>query len=315
MKIFVTGGSGMVGRNLLDNPGLAGHHVMAPSSSQVDLRDRQALLAFVQENRPDLIVHCAGKVGGIQANLQDPVAFLAENLDMGMNLVLAARQAGIPRLLNLGSSCMYPCEAPNPLREDMLLTGGLEPTNEGYALAKLTVARLCQYVTRETRGSMRYLTIIPCNLYGPWDKFDPERAHLIPAVIAKIHRAMLRGVDTVTVWGDGSARREFLYAGDLADFIRFALGRLDTLPELMNLGLGLDHTILEYYTTTAQVLGWRGRFVHDLDKPVGMQRKVVDTSIQETLGWAPSTSLEEGIRKTFAFYQEHYTASPGRKPS
>jgi GDP-L-fucose synthase len=242
-------------------------------------------------------------VGGIQANMREPVAFLTENLDMGRNVVLAARSAGVKRLLNLGSSCMYPRNAPNPLAEQTVLTGELEPTNEGYALAKIMVARLCDYIGRED-ASLQYRTLIPCNLYGRHDKFDPKHSHLVPAVIHKIHQAKVDGRDTVDIWGSGKVRREFMYSGDLADCMWRALDQFDTLPAYLNVGLGKDLSILDYYHAVARIIGFEGSFVHDLTKPEGMAQKLVDTQRLESWGWRATTSLESGIAQTYQFYLE-----------
>ena len=300
-RIFITGASGMVGRNLLDELAGTGHEVLAPSSASVNLLDQAALLAWLQANRPDVIVHCAGHVGGIQAYSADPVGFLSKNADMGMNIVLASMAAGVQRLLNLGSSCMYPRAAPNPLREEMVLNGALEPTNEGYAIAKIVTARLCDYVSRTNPG-LTYRTVIPCNIFGLYDKFDPKVSHLLPAIIRKIHDAREQGHEAVEIWGDGTARREFMFAGDLADGVWTAVARFDDLPEMMNMGVGADHSINDYYETAARVIGWEGRFVHDLSKPTGMKQKLVAVERQAAFGWMPATSLESGIAQTYAHF-------------
>lgn len=305
MRIFLTGGNGLVGRNLLEHPWCKELEVLAPSRKEVDLLDYRAVHSYLAANRPDLVIHAAGTVGGIQANMREPVRFLLENLDMGRNVVWGARQAGVKRLINLGSSCMYPREAENPLREEYVLGGPLEPTNEGYALAKITVARLCEYIGRED-SEYRYRTLIPCNLYGRWDKFDPTHSHLIAAVIEKVHRAMISGDETVEIWGDGTARREFMYAGDLADCIMEGARRFDELPPLMNVGPGEDHAINDYYQAVADVIGFKGRFVHDLDRPVGMKQKVVAVDRLAAWGWRPGTTLHEGIAKTYRYYLEYY---------
>ena len=263
--------------------------------------------SYVTHHAPDLIVHAAGKVGGIQANIAEPVAFLVENLDMGRNIVLAARSAGVERLINLGSSCMYPRGHDGALVEDMILTGELEPTNEGYALAKIVTARLCQYVTRE-HPALQYKTMIPCNLYGLHDAFDPKRSHLIPAIIHKTHAAIKAGASDVEIWGNGEARREFMYAGDLADAIVHAVDHFDTMPDVVNIGLGHDHSINDYYRAVADVMGFTGRFVHDLTKPVGMARKLVDIGRQTSWGWTPKHSLRDGIVRTYDFFLEDYAA-------
>lgn len=300
-RVLLTGGRGMVGRNILEHSGAAAWEVFAPTRAELDLTDPAATRRYVADIRPDVVIHAAGRVGGIQANMAHPVDFLVTNLDVGRNIILAARDAGVPRLINLGSSCMYPRHAPNPLREEQILTGELEPTNEGYALAKIVAMRLCEYVRREV-PACQYKTLIPSNLYGRHDKFAPEHSHLIPAIIHKIHCAREAGHDTVDIWGDGTARREFLYAGDMADAVVRALERFDTLPEVMNVGLGRDYTINEYYEIAAEVIGWQGRFVHDLSKPVGMRQKLVCDDRAVAWGWRPATSLRDGIAATYQFY-------------
>lgn len=302
-KLLLTGGGGMVGRNLLEHPALAEFEVLAPASRELDLRNASAVSDYLSTHRPDVIVHSAGRVGGIQANMREPVAFLVENLDMGRNLLLGAQRGGIRRVLNLGSSCMYPRNRSEPLREEWVLQGELEPTNEGYALAKIATARLGEYLMRE-HADFHCKTLIPCNLYGRHDKFDPKHSHLVPAIIHKIHQAKVRGDDEVEIWGDGTARREFMYAGDLADAIARTLQRFDDLPVMMNVGLGRDYTVNEYYSAAADVIGWRGRFVHDLSKPVGMARKLVDITRQTAWGWQAAHDLRTGLERTYHFYLE-----------
>jgi GDP-L-fucose synthase len=307
MKVFVTGGTGMVGRNLIEHAKAQAHEVVAPRRAQMDLTDAAETAAAVADAAPDMVIHCAGKVGGIQANIADPVGFLVENTDMGRNIVLAARAAGVPRLLNLGSSCIYPREAENPLRETQILTGELEPTNEGYALAKLMTARLCDYISREGRHSFK--TLLPCNIFGPYDNFDLETSHFLPAMIRKLDDAVTLGRDEVEIWGAGTARREFLFAPDLADAIWTCAERFDALPQMMNLGMGRDLPIRDYYRIAAEVLGWQGRFTHDLTRPEGMARKLLDVSHQTALGWAPRTPLPEAIAATHAHYRAQAKAA------
>ena len=295
----------MVGRNLLDHPAIGEFDVLAPRSSELNLCDFSAVQAYLLEHNPDMVIHAAGKVGGIQANMREPVGFLMENLDMGRNIVWAARQAGIKRLINLGSSCMYPRNHNEPLCEEMVLKGELEPTNEGYALAKVVTARLCEYIVRED-SSFQYKTLIPCNLYGRHDKFDPIHSHLIPAIIHKVYQAKQAGHTSVEIWGDGTARREFMYAGDLADAMVRAIKDFDSLPALMNVGLGYDYTINEYYQAAADVMGYTGSFSHDLSKPVGMARKLVNVERQKVWGWEAKSSLREGIEETYSFYLKEF---------
>jgi len=300
-KIMLSGGSGMVGRNLLDAAVNRNVEIIAPSSRELNLFDAKAVFSYIRRLQPDLIVHAAGRVGGIQANIRNPVDFLIQNWDMGRNLVLAAQEAGVRRLINLGSSCMYPRDSLRALKEEDILTGPLESTNEGYALAKISVARLCEYVSRET-PELQYKTLIPCNIYGPHDKFEPTRSHLIPAVIHKLHLARIRNEEVSTIWGDGTARREFMYAGDLADAILKAVEHFDSLPMVMNVGMGLDFSVNEYYESIAEIVGYKGIFVHDLTKPVGMARKLTDVRLALSWGWHAKTSLHDGLQLTYSFY-------------
>jgi len=302
IRVLVTGASGMVGRNLLAHPGIASFQVLAPGREDLQLGDGDAVRSFMAENRPDVVVHLAGRVGGIQANSQDLFGFLHENLTIGTNVVLAAREARVSCLINVASSCMYPKDVSGQLTEDAILSGPLEPTNEGYALAKIVVMRLCQYVSEQSGGSLAYKTLIPCNLFGPWDTFSPDRSHLVPAAIRKIHDALVAGSSEVEIWGDGEARREFLFAPDFADCLVRAIERFGTLPTVANVGLGFDFTVNEYYQAIARVVGYSGAFRHDLTRLVGMRRKVLDPSRIHTWGWQATTTLEDGIRKTYQHY-------------
>ncbi len=304
--LLLTGGSGMVGRNILEHPAAGDWKILAPASRELDLTDAKAVTDYVAAHKPDLVIHAAGQVGGIQANMAHPVAFLERNTAMGRNIIMAAYQSGVRSLLNLASTCMYPRAAENPLREEMILTGALEPTNEGYALAKIMATRLCQYIRREDE-SAQYKTLIPCNLYGRHDKFDPKHSHLLPAIIHKVHLAKENGEKTVEIWGNGTARREFMYAGDLADAVMRAASGMDALPELMNCGLGHDHSINDYYETVADVIGWDGTFTHNLSKPVGMKQKLCATNRQDSWGWFAPTSLRDGIKTTYDFYLNEAT--------
>lgn len=291
----------MVGRNILEHRDALQHEWLTPGHGELDLSDYRATRAYLDRHQPDAIIHAAGKVGGIQANILEPVQFLVANLDMGRNVLLAAAEVGIGNLINLGSSCMYPRDRDDALREEDVLGGPLEPTNEGYALAKITVARLAEFLRREN-PRLGYRTLIPCNLYGRHDKFDPRWSHLIPAIIHKVHQARVNGEPSVEIWGDGTARREFLYAGDLAGAILKALPDPQSTPATMNIGLGSDYSVNEYYAAAAAVIGYSGSFTHDLDRPVGMKRKLTDVNRARAWGWQAETALEDGIRKTYEFY-------------
>lgn len=304
MKILITGACGLAGHNIAEALQGTGHELFLPPHAELDLLDRAAVASYLAKHHPDLVIHAAGIVGGIAANIKAPVKFLLANMDMGRNIIHESYRAGIKNFINLGSSCMYPRDSEGPLTEDIILTGELEPTNEGYALAKCMCARLCQYLNRED-SSCRYKTLIPCNLYGKWDKFRTESAHMIPAVIHKLYQAKREGRTSVSIWGGGQARREFLYAGDLGDCVRYCVAHFDTMPELMNVGLGYDYTVDEYYRAIANVVGYEGTFTHDRTKPEGMKRKLTDVKRLHAFGWKSKTTLEDGLQKTFAYYLKH----------
>lgn len=302
MKILVTGGNGMVGKNILEHPKASNYEILSPSSSELNLRDFDAVSKYMQQNKPDIIIHAAGLVGGIQANMARPVDFLVFNLDMGRNIIMAAKENGVKYFLNMASSCMYPREAQNPLQEELILKGELEPTNEGYAIAKVVATRLCEYIVKEN-PELQYKTVIPCNLYGKYDKFSPEHSHMVPAVIKKIYEAKQNNASEIDIWGDGLARREFMYAGDLADFVFYALDNFSKMPQNINVGLGFDYTINEYYEAIAEAVGFTGKFVHDLSKPIGMKQKLIDDSKLKQFGWKHQTSIQEGIKNTLEYFK------------
>ena len=302
--LLLTGGSGLVGRNIQNHYASNKWNIIAPSSNDLNLMDYASVKSFFNECKPDIVLHCAGRVGGISANIEEPVAFLDSNIVIGRNVVMGAREAKIKKLINLASTCIYPREAQNPLKEKYILEGKLEPTNEGYAIAKIVALRLCQYIRKED-PSYNYKTLIPCNLYGRFDKFDPKNSHLLPAIIHKVHQAKIIGKQSVEIWGDGSARREFMYVEDLADAIYFSMESILDIPDLMNIGVGTDYTIKEYYESVAKAIGWQGEFVFDHSKPIGMAQKLSDISLQSKWGWQPKTTLKEGIRSTYKYYLEN----------
>jgi GDP-L-fucose synthase len=294
-KVLLTGGRGMVGRSVQNSPRAQQYTVFAPDRGELDLLNKDAVDQYVRQLKPDVVIHAAGTVGGIQ------VKFLSDNVQMGINLIIASKNAGVNKLLNLASTCIYPRDSDGLLNEEMVLGGPLEPTNEGYALAKIVVARLCEYIVRED-PSFQYKTLIPCNLYGPHDTFDERSSHLLPAIVRKIDDAYRKKEDRVLIWGDGTARREFMYVDDLSRVIWEAAEQIELLPSMMNVGVGTDHSVLEYYQIAAKVIGWTGQFEFDLSKPSGMKRKLSSVSGMQKFGWSATTSLEDGLKKTHSYY-------------
>jgi len=287
----------MVGGALIR--GLQRHHdVVGVRRDDVDLLDAKRVRTFFQRAAPDLVVHAAGRVGGIEANRRANSGFLVENTLIGFNVVGAARDVGVSALLNLSSSCVFPRDR-ELLREEDLLTGLLEPTNQGYALAKISVMYLCEALSAE-EPSISYKTFVPCNLYGPGDHYDETRSHLVPSAIRKIDAALSRGGSPVAIWGDGTARREFMFVDDLVTAVQRAIENWKGTPEILNIGLGHDHTVSEYYEAVAAVMGYTGGFVYEKERPVGMRRKLLDVTRAEHWGWRSTTSLEAGLRATVA---------------
>jgi GDP-L-fucose synthase len=303
MKILLTGGNGMLGRAIRrmakqHYPDLVMH---APPRQSLDLLDLQAARQFFHNQSYDAVIHSAAKVGGIKANISDPVGFMVDNTLINTHVIQCAAENHIPRFINIGSSCMYPRDLGRLLREEDILTAPLEPTNEGYAIAKIAAARLCAYIAA-TRG-FAYRTFIPCNLYGPDDNFDIETGHMIAAAIVKIHRAMEHNDSTVPIWGDGTARREFLFVDDVARFILAALPCLESYPQDINLGVGDDRTVNDYFAAVAQIIGFQGTFTHINSEPVGMARKLMDITRARKLGWNPETTLVDGLRLAYESYK------------
>lgn len=280
--------------------------ILTRPRAELDLLDRSAVRAFFEKERPKFVIDAAARVGGIVANSEKPVEFLLENLTLQNNLIEAAADFGCAKLLFLGSSCIYPKLAPQPIREDALLTGPLEPTNDAYAIAKIAGIKLCQAYAREY--GKNFLSAMPTNLYGPHDNFDLHTSHVLPALIRKIHEAKKSGAPEVLVWGTGTPRREFLHADDLADACVFLLKNYDS-PELINIGSGTDVTIRELAELVCEVLGYDGTLVFDPTKPDGTPRKLMDSSRLFSLGWKPRIPLREGIAHAHAWFLENQPAS------
>lgn len=306
-RIWVAGGSGLVGsaivRRLSTEDDL---EVLAPTRSELDLFDRTAVDRFLTENRPDTIILAAAKVGGIGANMAQPVAFLTENLAIQDNVMSGAADHDVGTIMFLGSSCIYPRDCLQPMREEYYMTGALEPTNESYAVAKIAGMRLAQALNHEK--GIRVLLPLPCNVYGPGDHFDAEKSHVLSALVMKFEEARRQGKPRVTLWGTGSASREFIHCDDLADACLFLLD-LEKDLGLVNVGTGIDQSIAELAGVVASQVGFKGSVEWDVTKPDGMPRKVLDVSRMTAEGWIAPTSLTEGIDSVIADYRVRFPAS------
>jgi GDP-L-fucose synthase len=304
---FIAGHRGLAGGAITRELQAQGYsRLVTRTRSELDLLDREAVRRFFDETRPAMVIVAAARVGGIKANHDYPVEFLLENLRVQNNVIEAAHDFDVRKLLFLGSSCIYPKFAPQPIHESSLLTGPLEPTNEPYALAKIAGIRLCQSYAREY--GRNFISAMPTNLYGPGDNFDLAKSHVLPALLRKVHEAKIAGATEVTVWGTGAPRREFLHVEDLASACRFLIENYDS-PEIINVGFGDDVTIRELAETICDVVGFKGALVFDATKPDGTPRKLLDTSRLGALGWRPQIPLGDGIRRTYEWYLREVTAA------
>jgi GDP-L-fucose synthase len=300
-RIWVAGHTGMVGSAIARRITQLGDEVLNTNRETVDLRNQAGVEAWLAQNRPDAVVVAAAKVGGIYANETFPADFIYDNLAIETNIIHAAHLAGVDRLVFLGSSCIYPKLAPQPIKEEALLTGPLEPTNEWYAIAKIAGIKLCQAYRRQY--GRHYISVMPCNLYGPGDNFDPMNSHVLPALIRRFHEAKVAECPEVVVWGTGKPLREFLHVDDVARAVVFCLDHYDA-DDHINCGAGSEISIAGLAELVGRVVGYRGRFVFDATKPDGMPRKLMDSSRIAALGWKPEISLEDGIAGTYRWYLE-----------
>jgi GDP-L-fucose synthase len=302
-KIFIAGHRGLVGgalKRLYDS--LEGWQVVVRTRQEVDLADEAATLAFLKSEQPDVVIDAAAKVGGIHANNEYPVEFLLDNLKIQNSLISGAYEAGVGKLLFLGSSCIYPKMAKQPITEDELLNGHLEPTNDAYAIAKIAGIKLCQAYRKQYGAN--FISGMPTNLYGPGDNFDLNSSHVLPALIHKFHLAKTGQTEGVTLWGSGSPRREFLHVDDLAAACRLLIDGYES-EQIINIGTGVDVTIRELAELVQAVVGYQGEIQWDADKPDGTPRKLLDVSRLKSLGWQPQISLEAGIRGAYDWFLEN----------
>ncbi|MEO9191481.1 MAG: GDP-L-fucose synthase [Acetobacteraceae bacterium] len=302
-RVFVAGHRGMVGSALMHRLGQEECQTLTADRKALDLRNQGAVDRWFNENRPDAVFLAAARVGGIHENATHPGDFLYDNLAIATNVIDASRRTGVAKLMFLGSSCIYPRLAPQPILESSLLTGPLEPTNEWYAIAKIAGLKLCQAYRRQ--HGCDFVSVMPTNLYGPHDNFDLLSSHVVPALLAKVDTAVREGRDTVEIWGSGNPRREFLHVDDLADAAVFLMKNWSD-EDLVNIGTGTDVTISELARLIGDVVGFTGRFVFDSSKPDGTPRKLLDISRLRGLGWRPRIDLEAGIRHAYDWYRTSF---------
>jgi GDP-L-fucose synthase len=303
-RIYVAGHRGLVGSAIVRALQQRGHaNLVLRTHSELDLTNQADVHRFFQSDRPDAVIMAAARVGGIHANNSRPALFIRDNLLIQDNVIDAAHRSGVAKFVFLGSSCIYPKLSPQPIKEEYLLTGPLEPTNEWYAIAKIAGVKMCQAYRREY--GFNAISLMPTNLYGPGDNFDLQNSHVLPALIRRIHEAKVRGEASVTVWGSGTPRREFLHVDDLADAVLYLLQTYDAEP-IVNIGWGQDVTIRELAELVMSVIGYNGRLILDSTKPDGTPRKLLDVSRLTSLGWQPRIALEDGIAQTYAWFKEHF---------
>jgi len=302
-KIYVAGHRGLVGAALVRALQSRGYErILSRNRAELDLTRQEAVQAFFERERPDAVILAAARVGGIHANNSHPAEFIRDNLLIQDHVIDAAQRTGVEKFVFLGSSCIYPKFAEQPIREDSLLSGPLEPTNEWYAIAKIAGVKLCQALRREY--GFNAICLMPTNLYGPGDNFDLQQAHVLPALLRRIHEAKRDGSASVTVWGSGAPRREFLHVDDLADAVLYLLHEYDGEP-IVNIGWGKDISILELAELLVSVIDYNGELLFDSTKPDGTPRKLLDVGRLTALGWAPTIGLREGVQSTYAWFVEH----------
>jgi GDP-L-fucose synthase len=304
-KVYVAGHRGLVGAAVVRALRSHNHdNLLLRSHAELDLTDQAAVRGFFSAERPEAVILAAARVGGIHANNSRPAEFIRDNLLIQDNVIDAAYRAGVAKFVFLGSSCIYPKLCPQPIKEDYLLTGPLEPTNEWYAIAKIAGVKMCQAYRREY--GFNAISLMPTNLYGPGDNFDLQDSHVLPALLRRFHEAARRGDGSVSVWGSGTPRREFLYVDDLADAILYLLHAYDAEP-IVNIGWGEDVSIRELAELIMSVTGYRGRLEFDASKPDGTPRKLLDVNRLTALGWKPKVALKTGIERTYKWFTEHST--------
>ena len=303
-KILITGSNGMLGRNIVNDKKFKKFKLIKLSREQFDLKNQKKMINYLKKLMPDLIIHCAAKVGGIGDNFKNNLQYFKENVDINNSVILSAKKVGIKRLINFGSSCMYPVSAKKPLKENYISLNNLEKTNIGYALSKIVSMETCKIINQDKK--FNYKTLIPCNLYGPYDNFDLEKGHMLQSAIKKIYVAKKNNEDSIEIWGKGTAKREFMYIKDFVDFIFILLKKFDKAPNVINVGTGREYSVKKYYENVLKILKFNPKIVYLKNKPEGQISKVLDVKISRKLGWKYKTNLKDGIKKTIKFYVSKY---------
>ena len=299
LSILITGSGGMLGGSILAEAQYSGLSVLHPLRVELDLRDKAKIENYFDDHDIETVIHCAARVGGISANIESPADFILENLLIDSNLLTIAREKKVKTLVYFGSSCMYPRDFPQPLREIDILGGPLEPTNESYALAKISAARVV--ASTAIQDGLSWRVLIPSNLYGPRDNFNPSSSHLVASIINKAIEAKLNKLSEIEIWGDGNARREFTFVGDVAKFVIDNLDTISSWSLMMNIGVGVDYSVREYYEKVCENLNLSVRFTFDKSKPAGMRQKLMSSALAQKIGWNPATQIDEGLQKTISW--------------
>jgi len=303
-KILITGSSGLVGNSLIKLLNIKDYTILTPSSKKLNLLNLNSIKSYLKKNKPNQIIHLAGYIGGIGANTSEPVNFLQENLLMGINLIKCSCKLNIKNFLNMGSSCIYPPNLKNPIKENQLLQGNIELSNEGYAIAKIATIKLCEYISKNY--NYNYFSLIPCNIYGPHDKFDEKKGHVVGSLIKKILTAKEYNKKKVEIWGSGKPSRELIYVDDVAKaIIKFMFNRTLINKKIywINIGTGMDKKIDAIVKKIAKIIDYKGKFVYNLEKPDGVKSKLMNINLSKKFGWSAKINLNHGLKKTIHWYK------------
>ena len=303
-KILITGSNGMLGKNIINDKRFMKFKLIKLSRKQFDIKNQKKMKGYLKRHKPDLIIHCAAKVGGIGDNFKNNLKYFKENVDINNSVILSAKEVGIKKFINFGSSCMYSVSSKKPLKESYISLNNLEKTNIGYALSKIVSMETCKIINQDKKYN--YKTLIPCNLYGPYDNFNLEKSHMLQSAIKKIYVAKKNNEDSIEMWGKGNAKREFMYIKDLVDFIFILLKKFDKAPDIINVGTGREYSVNKYYKNVLKILKFNPKIIRLKNKPEGQMSKVLDINISRKLGWKNKTNLKEGIKKTIKFYISKY---------